>query len=374
MVISRLSFTLTLASLLLLGCGEAVNDTPPASRPVKLYTVEGPGGEAIRNFPGSVRASQRADLSFRVPGVLQQMEVREGEEVVKGQLLAALDPTDFKITLEDRQATFDNAERNFNRAKELIVDGNISRLDYDRMEASFRTNRAALTQAQQDLEYTSLRAPFDGTIGRREVENFEEVVAKQTIFRFQNVDQMEITIDLPESLVRSLAPDNGSPDATQRAGAAVKSTASFEGRPNLSFPMTISEVATKADPQTQTFRVTLTMPQPAEFRVLPGMTANVTVDFSKVVAADEAKWVPLSAVQADSALDARVWMLDESSMTVASHPVKIGRMRGRTIEVTGGLSGGEEIVTVGAPYLSEGMRVTRMRLSEQAVPRQDEAQ
>jgi multidrug efflux pump subunit AcrA (membrane-fusion protein) len=135
----------------------------------------------------------------------------------------------------------------------------------------------------------------------------------------------------------------------------------------------VKEVATKADSQTQTFRVTLTMPQPTEFQVLPGMTANVQVDFSNVIAADYAKWVPITAVQADGALDARVWKIDPDTMTVNSHPVKIGRMSGRRIEVTDGLYGGEEIVTVGAPYLSEGMRVTRLAKREQAVPREDEA-
>lgn len=365
----------TLGTSLLAGCGGEAEVPPPQSRPVKVFTVEGPGSDALRNFPGSVRASERADLSFRVGGVLQEMLVREGEDVEQGQLLARLDPTDFKITLEDRQATFDNAERNFQRAQELITDGNISKLDYDRMEANFRTSRAALTQARQDLEYTELRAPFTGTIGRREVDNFEEVVAKQTIFRFQNVANVDIMIDLPESLVRSLAPSQR--DRERLPGSEIEQTvpsyASFEGRPDSNFDLLLKEVATKADPQTQTFRVTLTMPQPDQFNVLPGMTANVTVDFSRLMSADYSKWVPITAVQADGGLDAVVWMIDPDTMTVNSHPVKIGRMSGRRIEVTDGLDGGEEIVTVGAPYLSEGMRVTRMAKREQAEPREDEA-
>jgi multidrug efflux pump subunit AcrA (membrane-fusion protein) len=132
-------------------------------------------------------------------------------------------------------------------------------------------------------------------------------------------------------------------------------------------------VATKADSQTQTFRVTLTMPAPTEFRVLSGMTVTVGIDFSSLMDADESKWVPLNAVQADSGLNARVWVLDESTMTVSSLPVTIGRVRGRSIEVTSGLYGGEEIVSVGAPYLAEDMRVTRMKQTEQAEPRQGEA-
>ena len=375
MRVTKILLAASLGTTVLAGCGRDVEVPEPQSRPVKVFAVEGPGSEAVRNFPGNVQASQRADLGFRVGGTLQEILVREGEDVEQGQLLARLDPTDFRITLEDRQATFDNAERNFERAKELIKDGNISKLDYDRMEANFRTSRAALTQARQDLEYTELRAPFTGTIGRREVENFEDVLAKQTIFRFQNVANLDIIIDLPESLVRSIAPRQE--DRVRLPGTEidqrVPSYASFEGRSDLRFPLRLKEVATKADSQTQTFRVTLTMPQPEEFQVLPGMTANVQADFSSVIAADYAKWVPITAVQANGNLDAVVWKIDPDTMTVNSHPVKIGRMSGRRIEVTDGLYGGEEIVSVGAPYLSEGMRVTRMEKREQAVPREDEA-
>ena len=74
----------------------------------------------------------------------------------------------------------------------------------------------------------------------------------------------------------------------------------------------------------------------------------------------------------DSGLDPRVWVLDKESMTVSALPVKIGRMVDREIEVVEGLKGGEEIVAVGAPYLAEGMQVTRMAQSEQAVPRADD--
>jgi RND family efflux transporter MFP subunit len=362
-----------MAGALLTACGETEAPPPPASRPVKIYTVEGLSGAAIRRFPGTVQASERAELSFRVPGRLQEILVREGDSAKEGDLLARLDPTDYQIALDDRQATFDNAQRNFNRAKELVSDGNISKLDYDRMEAQFRTARAALTQAQQNLDYTFLRAPFDGSIGRREVENFEDVVAKQTIFSYQNTDFLDIMIDLPEALVRSLTPrGNPEPEARETGRRRVVATARFEGRDG-SFPLTVKEVATKANPQTQTFRVTLTMDAPEEFTVLPGMTATVEVDFSGMMqVADSTKWVPQTAVQADSGLHARVWVLDPETMTVSGKPVTIGRLHGSKIEVTSGLVGGEEIVTVGAQYLAEGMHVTRMPLTEQAVPREDD--
>jgi RND family efflux transporter MFP subunit len=374
MTVLRNALLLVSVFATLSACGGTQEEPPPPPvRPVKLFTVEGAGGEALRRFPGAISASQRAELSFRVNGTLQKILVKEGDRVKKDQVLARLDPTDYKIRVSDRQATFDKASKNFARAKELIQDGTISQSDYDRVEANFRTSEAALKLANQELAYTELRAPFTGAIGRREVDNFEEVQAKQAIFQLQNVDQLDVAIDLSENLVRSIrrAEQAGSVSESQ-ASRVVESYASFEGKEGDKFPLTIKEVSTKADPQTQTFRVTFTMPQPKDFAVLPGMTANVFLDLSQVISTDTAKWVPISAVVADSELDARVWVLDDKTMTVTERAVKIGRMSGGNIEVSSGLVGGEEIVSVGAAYLAEGMQVSRMILTEQAEPRADD--
>lgn len=346
---------------------------PPPVRPVKIFAVEGDPGSAKRSFPGTITASQRAELSFRVGGVLQEILVKEGERVKNGQVLARLDPTDFELRVEDRQASFDNAEKNYNRGKVLVAEGNISKLDFDRLEANFRSTKAALDLARKELDYTQLRAPFVGNIGRREVDNFEEVAANQAIFQLENLEQLDVAVDLPEILIRSLrsAQTRGSAGESEVA-EAVEAFASFEGRENERFSLQIKEVATRADTQTQTFRVTFSMPQPENFNLLPGMTANVAIDLSRVMQADSSRWVPATAVVANSGLESRVWVLDGDSMTVSARPVTIGRMSGRSIEVISGLDGGEEIVSVGAAYLAEGMEVSRMPLGEQAEPRADD--
>ena len=364
--------SISLALLALVACGDDRQAAPePASRPVKVFVVEGSEVDAVRSFPGKVDASQRAELAFRVGGQLQELPVKEGDLVKKGQVLARLDPTDYKLILEDRQARFDNTERNFKRAKDLVADGNISRLDFDRMEAEFRSATAALSQARKDLEYTVMTAPFRGRIAQRDVENFEEVLAKQTVMWLQNIDQLDISINLPESVVRSV---RGGVQKTGVGGPghtnpAVRATAQFEGRTDQTFELTPKEVATKADPQTQTFRATFTMAAPTNFTVLPGMTATVLMDLSELVTMESVKWVPARAVQADSGLEPRVWVLDPTTMTVSAREVAIGRMSGSMIEIVDGLSGGEEIVAVGAPYLAQGMKVTRMAETEQAIPR-----
>jgi RND family efflux transporter MFP subunit len=158
-------------------------------------------------------------------------------------------------------------------------------------------------------------------------------------------------------------------DNLEEGANQTRAYARFEGRAGEAFPLTPKEIVTKADKQTQTFKATFTMDSPEDFTVLPGMTATVTLDLSKLMASENARWVPVRAVQADSGLKPRVWVLDPETMTVSSREVTIGRMSGDRIRVTEGLSGGEEIIAVGAPYLAEGMRVSRMTLSEQAEPR-----
>jgi RND family efflux transporter MFP subunit len=341
---------------------------------VKTFVVEGGSAATVRAFPGLVDASQRAELSFRVPGRLQEILVKEGDMVEEGQTLARLDPSDYQLVYEDRKATFDNSQSNFNRGSELVADGNISRMDFDRMEANFRSASAALSQAEKDLEYTVLTSPFRGRVAQRNVENFEEVQAKQTVFSLQNTSQLDVIIDVPESVVRMVR----SIDSEQRSIAAdervshTRAYAVFEGHSDEKFPLHPKEIATKASKQTQTFKATFTMKAPSNFTVLPGMTTTVQLDLTDLVADNSVKRVPVRAVQADSGLAPRVWVLNPETMMVSGKNVEIGRMTGDMIEVLDGLSGGEEIVAVGAPYLAEGMQVTRMAVTEQAVPRADD--
>lgn len=360
--------------LLVAGCGRSEDAvTPVGPRPVKLFRVEDNIGEVLRRFPASIDASQRAELSFRVSGRLLELPVREGDVVTEGQMIARLDPTDYQLAVDDRQAVFDNTQRNFERARELVEDGNISRLDFDRMEADFRSARAALEQAQANLGYTSLKAPFAGRIARRDVENFEDVMAKQPIAYLQDMSQLDVIIGMPESVVRSLRggppEDISAVNAAQTEAGEVQALVSFDDRPEVSYALELSELATRADPDTQTYRVVFSMPQPDEFTVLPGMTAQVELDLSDYVIASSATWVPVRAVQADAELNSRVWILDSDSMQVHSRAVDVGRVSGDSIEVLSGLSGGEEVVAAGAAYLAEGMAVTRFQTGEQAMPR-----
>ena len=356
---------------MLAGCAE---EQPPQTeavvRPVKTMVIAGVDASGVRSFPARIAAAQRADLAFRLPGTVQELPINEGDRLKEGDLVARLDPADYQIVVDDRQATFDKAEKNFARGKQLVGSGAISALDFDRLEAEFKNAQAALKAATQDLTYTELKAPFDGIIAKREVDRFEEVQAKQTIAILQKIDMLEVKFDLPESIVRGVRGDDGT--ANKRARDQIKVFASFQDQPDETVPLEFKEIATKADPKTQTFEVTYLMTQREQGKVLPGMTADVTVDFADYIDSAMAFTVPVSAVVGDYKLDPQVWTVDEASMTVSPRTVKVGRLVGEGIEVLGGLEPGARVVTAGTPFLVAGMKVTLMPELEQAAPRPDD--
>lgn len=354
--------------LLLAGC-QSENQEPvkETARPVKTMIVGSVGSGGIRNFPGSVDTSRRADLSFRVDGRLYKLPVREGDDVAKGQILAKLDPKDFQIVVNDKQASFNRAKADYDRARKLVGKGHISRMDYDRLEADYKSRLADLNRAKQDLGYTVLKAPFAGTVARRYVQNFEEVVLNEIVFALRDNSLLEVKVDVPEIIMlRILSKEEKDDD--------IPVFASFDSVPGKRFPLNFKEISTKADPKTKTFLATYTMPAPEGLRVLPGMTATVTADLSKELSdsRQDVYYVPVSAVTGDAKLNSRIWVVDEATMTVHPLPVKLGEMEGNRIKILEGIKGQERVVTAGAGYMADGMAVLLMEQPEQAEPRPED--
>ena len=347
---------------ILAACTEEAPLPPPDSRPVKTMLVGGDIAGDYRQFPGVVDAIQRADLSFRVQGKITEILVREGDMVEKGQLLARLDPTDYQIVLNDRKASFKTAQANFDRAKQLLAKDAISKVDHDKIRAEYFTAEANLKAAEQDIEYTSLKATFPGYIARRHVENFEEVRRKQTVFTLQDTSELEIKIDVPETIMIQLrrAIEPGKVTRPKREVYAV-----FNQIKDMKFPLGLKEVSTKADPNTRTFEVTFKMDHPENYNVLPGMTATV---FAQVLPTEGENAMsvvlPVSAVVSDTGKDPIVWILDEDTMTVSAKPVTVGDMTTDSITVFG-IEAGQRVVTAGAAFMREGLKVTLLQTGEQ---------
>jgi RND family efflux transporter MFP subunit len=340
-----------LFALLLAGCAEeqvAVDE--PVVRPVKVLELVGSDSGTTREFPGRVRAAQRAELSFEVAGKLQELPVREGQLLEQGDLVAKLDDRDFASALKSAQAEFDNALANFRRGSALVKDGNISKTDFDRLKSRRDVTSANLAKAEKAMSDTRLLAPFRGRVANRLVENFQDVQAKQPIISLQDIDELEILVDLPESqIIRG----------PRRGEQAPNIVARFDAFPNQRYDLEIKEFSTQADPTTQAFRVVLSMPQPEQFDALPGMTAIVEVEFAADGYAEGPSFdVPAIAVFADETGSSQVWVVDPENSTVQRRKVETGKLIGtESIRIDSGLEAGEVIAISAVSRLREGMAI-----------------
>ena len=280
--------------------------------------------------------------------------------------------------LRSADATLANARVDLERANRLLRSQTISRLEFDRSDTAFRValeNREAarasleksLTGREEDivakqseiaglearvveagiqLADTTLTALYAGVIARRFVEQGQSVRAKQPVVKFQDVEEIEIAVDVPESVMASAL----------RTADITGLTAEFSAAPGRSFPVQVRESAQRADPVTQTFNVRATMQAPADLNLLPGMTATVTMNYRRAAVLGPNISVPIAAVAQNSKGGSIVWIIGPDQ-SVTARPVRTGAISGGLIEITEGLQPGDRIAAAGASHLREGMKV-----------------
>ncbi|WP_455207050.1 efflux RND transporter periplasmic adaptor subunit [Kaarinaea lacus] len=352
---------LYMASLLpsLAGCsqdgGPAVK--PEVVRPAKIVTV-GQGANGIRSFPAEVKASDRSELAFRVMGELRQLPVKAGDQVKQGQMLAQLDQTDYKLRLDDRKAKYTLAKAQYERAEKLVKDRLIPVSDYDKAKSAYLAAQADMNLAEQDMAYTTLRAPFNGRISRVLVKNFESIKFKEPVMVIQTEGAVDLEIYVPEDIIARarMRP------VEQRQPVDVK----FDQYPDQTFKAVLKEYDTEADPKTQAYRVLLTMKTPEDVKVLPGMSATVSADARRIMGQDADKIIlPVEAVfaaedQPVNSEERYVWKYNPESQQVSRAAVTVGDLTSNGIIVASGLSQGEQVVAAGVHFLKEGQKVRPM--------------
>ena len=354
-----------LLTVLVTSCGKKEETVPERKvvRPVKIMTIMSSEEAFKRKFPGKVRASKRVELAFQVGGPLIELPIEEGQNVKRRQLLARVDPRDFQTNLRNAEGGMGKAQAALQLSKkeyERVVrirkkdPGAVSQAMVDRRregvnkaEADIQSLKAAVDAAKDQLSYTYLRAPFSGVISRRYVDNYQEVRAKQPIVSLDDISSLEILVDVPEIVMASV-----------REGGPVKAVAEFAAAPGRQFPLTIKEYATRADPRTQTYQVTLQMPRPKGINILPGMTATVHGSPPVKERSADQFVIPAIAVFADEAGISHVWVVDEGTMKVNKRKVTTGDLTGTdSIQILEGLQSGEKIAITGVAQLREGMQV-----------------
>ena len=330
--------------------------------PVHPYSGIG-AGESIR-YPVEAAARYSNAMSFRVAGKLIERNVRLGDSVRKGQVIARLDPVDAQKQSASAQAALDAAEHRLIFAKQqldrdqaqsaqnLIAANQLEQTQdaYAAALAEQEQSAAQLVVARNTLQYNTLVADHDGLITSENADTGQVVSAGQSVYGLAWTGDTDVILD-------AAAGDLG------RITVGQSASVTFPALPGRRFEARVREVAPAADPQSRTYRVKLTLAEPGS-AVRLGMTGDATL--SRVAAAgnadDEAATfkVPATAIF-HHGKDPAVWVIRPNDSTLELRPVTVGRYSERGTTVTRGLRDGDNIVLAGVHTVYAGEHVTQAK-------------
>lgn len=351
------AFCPVLVAVFIAGCGGGEPEKEsPVVRPIKMMEISSQSKGRRLEYPGRVSPVVESELSFEVPGRISNFPVKEGQWMEQGELIARLDDRNFQADVTSFQARLSAAQADYDRFTELLANGAVSQRDLETRRRNFEVAQSNLAVAEKALEDTELRAHFAGRVARKLANDFQNVLAKEPVILLQDDRVLEIKADIPE---RALTTDTAQLSAellTQRLSPSV----SITSIPGSSFPAQIKEMATAANPATRTFEVTFSF-EPEGVRILPGMTARITVvrPISEE-GPNRGFMIPSNATAIDDNGRSFVWRIDKLSMQAEAIVVELGAVTGSDVTISGDLSDGDLIALSGVHQLREGLQVQRL--------------
>lgn len=326
-------------------------------RPVKYQTVYARGGEKTRTFSGIVQPEVESKISFKVPGTLKKLFVKVGDKVKKGELIAELDNSDYKLQAERAEAGLQqakaqarNASSIYDRVRALYINNNASRNDLDGARAAHESANAMVRSVEKQLElalkqlsYTRLNAPVDGEIAALPSEINENVAAGMPIAILNSAGKKEVKVSIPEQLITLI-----------HVGDSV--TVSFETI-NKNFEGTITEVGVASVGYNTTFPVTVLINENIK-EIRSGMVAEISFHFKNNDKRD-VFIIPSHGVIDDQTGTFVFVVKDNKNGTgiVKKRFVTIGNLTNDGIEILSGLKDGDNVVTAGLSELEDNMKV-----------------
>ncbi|MGD8371669.1 MAG: efflux RND transporter periplasmic adaptor subunit [Syntrophobacterales bacterium] len=347
------------------GCGKE-EKPPEVIRSIRWTRVVETTTKQVRMISGTTKPVDQTALSFAVGGTVEKVEVKLGEQVKKGQVLAELDQQPFVLAVRDAEAELSKAQANllerranYERYLALYESNNASKAELDEARASFDSARsqvkaaeAQLGLARRDLRKTRLIAPFNGTISVKEIEPFVEVPAGKAIFGLDGEESgFEVSAEVPEAVIIHL-------------NVGEEADVVFPGLKNRRVPGVITEVGARSREAT-TFPVTVQLQE--QFPALRSGT-SVEVAFQFIPESETGEpiatglTVPLEAFFVGGEKTHFVFIYDEKSSTVKKTQIKALNLRDNDVIVEpGALKAGDIIATAGVAFLNDGQKVNLMK-------------
>lgn len=308
---------------------------------VSVVTVNGSGAGDSREYVGSVVEREGTSLSFEVPGNIVSLRADNGDRVVKGQLLATIDPSSLRDAHQLALATLRQAQDAYRRLEPLHRQGVLSDIKWVEVQTKLEQAQSSERLARTQLSRTGLTAPFSGVISSRTAERGMNVMAGQQVFRLVDISKIDVKISVPENEVSGI----------RTGDKALVSVSALGGR---IYDATVKEKGIEANAVSHTYDVKLAVAA-NDGRLMPGMVCSVSMLGGDVASEKSCVSVPMNAIELDSDNRRFVWLVVDGKARMQY--VTIGDFSDCGVIVTSGLSAGDRVVTDGSQKVSQGMPV-----------------
>jgi membrane fusion protein (multidrug efflux system) len=278
------------------------------------------------SLSGSIDANEQVEIRSEVSGIAEKISFTEGSKVSKGQVLVKINDVELRAQLGQTRTRQNLASENARRAKLLYEKEAISREEYDIATADFKTAQAQTQLINAQLAKTSIRAPFSGTVGLRNISPGTFVTSETLIATLVNSSQVKITFSIPEKYASQLKPNS-------------VITFTVAGTKDV-FKAKIYALEPAVEVATRTLRVRALTDNP-QGRLLPGTFAKVALPLETI---EDAYLVPTEAI---------VPVQNGKKIFVAENGkakevmVTTGTRTEKDIVVLSGLKAGDTVLTTG---------------------------
>ncbi|SHI87841.1 RND family efflux transporter, MFP subunit [Mesonia phycicola] len=300
---------------------------------------------------GNITTQQVLTIYPEYSGILTEVYVNEGDQVKKGQLLAKIDDGGLGSQLAKLKIQEELAKTTYERQKRLWDQNIGSEITFLQAESNYKAQQKAVSQLQQQIGKTQIRAPFTGTIDDVITEQGNVVSPGQSpLIRIVNLDNMYIETNVPERYIESVTKG--------------KKTEVFIPVLNKTIETKIKQVANYVDPSNRTFKVEIDVPN-KEKNIKPNLTAKVRInDYSS----EKAILIPQSIISENANGEQYVYVVknanDKNIGNANRTIIETGKIQGDVVEVTKGLQKDDLIINEGARSVKDGQSVEMISYEE----------
>lgn len=328
-------------SLVFISCKDP-NQNNNRERVVRIAPVISGQEQTRKEFPFIAIPFRTSELSFRVGGPIDQLEVYAGNFYKQGDIIAEIDSRDFRIRKERTQAVYQQAKAEFERIQVLYEKRNLSASTFEKAKADYISAKTAYETAVYELSDTRLRAPFDGYIGEVYIEKFQDVKPSQPIVSFIDIDRLKIQTYVTQEIAFN---------CPEHQEAELR----FDAMPDKPYKAMVTEISKSTTSNNLSYLLTVLLPNQKD-QLPAGMSGKLSLKINS--GTDCTTIIPQQALCHRPAEGNYVWTIDTASKRVTRKKITPGKMLpDGKLNVSEGLNAGEIVVISGLRFLSEGMKV-----------------